>query len=144
MNISISSITNQSVDSSAISVRSMLSCGKDNKNSLFDNTFKSTKLTTQSKSIMDDIITNNNQINQLKEQLYNKIYDICLNQIQNSYKTQSFIIFEIPKSYMDGNYNWKECYKFIVNNLRNSGYDLKKKDNFIKISWAKFNKKFQD
>lgn len=142
-NISISSLTNRTLDKSNISVRSLLNVNSVNTNSLFDNTYKTEKINTQSKMIMDDIISNNAQVNKLKEQLYNKMYDICLNQIKNNYKTKTSIIFEVPKSYMDGNYNWKECMKYIVVNLKESGYDLNRKENFIKIGWGKFNKKFK-
>ena len=142
-NISISTLTNKSLSNNSISVRNILNANNVNTNSLLDNTYKTEKINSHSKLLMDNIINNNAQINKIKEQLYNKIYDICLNQISNNYKIIDFIIFEVPKSYMNVNYNWIECIEYIIRNLKVSGYVVTKKDNFIKIDWEKFNKKFK-
>lgn len=142
-NISISTLTNKSLSDNSISVRNILNANNVNTNSLLDNTYKTEKINSHSKLLMDNIINNNAQINKQKEQLYNKIYDICLNQISNNYKVTNFIIFEVPKSYININYNWIECIEYIIRNLKLSGYVVTKKDNFIKIDWEKFNKKFK-
>lgn len=142
-NISISTLTNKSLSDNSISVRNILNANNVNTNSLLDNTYKTEKINSHSKLLMDNIINNNAQINKQKEQLYNKIYDICLNQISNNYKVTNFIIFEVPKSYININYNWIECIEYIIRNLKVSGYVVTKKDNFIKIDWEKFNKKFK-
>lgn len=142
-NISISSLSNKSVSKNSISVRSILNTVDVNKNSLFDNTYRTEKINSHSKKIIDDIKNNNAEKNKIKEQLYNKIYEICLNQIQNNYKVNNEIIFEVPKQYMNVNYNWIECLKYIVVNLKKNEFDLKRKDNFIRISWKKFNKNFE-
>ena len=142
-NISISTLTNKTLNDNSISVRNSLNANYVNTNSLFDNTDKTEKINSHSKLLMDNIINNNAQINKIKEQLYNKIYDICLNQISNNYKITDFIIFEVPKSYMNVNYNWIECIEYLIRNLKLSGYVINKKDNFIRIDWGKFNKKFK-
>ena len=142
-NISISTLTNKTLNDNSISVRNILNANYVNTNSLFDNTYKTEKINSHSKLLMDNIINNNAQINKIKEQLYNKIYDICLNQISNNYKITDFIIFEVPKSYMNVNYNWIECIEYLIRNLKLSGYGITKKDNFIRIDWRKFNKKFK-
>ena len=140
MNASISSLSNQTIET--VSVRSLLNSQPTNKNILFDNKFKNEKMNYQSKAILDGIILNNEEIIKFKEQLYNKIYDIALNQITINYKIKSFIIFEVPKSYLDSNYNWIECIKYIILKLKKSGFDIKQSNNFIKISWDKFKKNF--
>ena len=127
-NISISTLTNKTLNDNSISVRNILNANYVNTNSLFDNTYKTEKINSHSKLLMDNIINNNAQINKIKEQLYNKIYDI---------------IFEVPKSYMNVNYNWIECIEYLIRNLKLSGYGITKKDNFIRIDWGKFNKKFK-
>ena len=142
-NISISTLTNKTLNDNSISVRNILNANYVNTNSLFDNPYKTEKINSHSKLLMDNIINNNAQINKIKEQLYNKIYDICLNQISNNYKITDFIIFEVPKSYMNVNYNWIECIEYLIRNLKLSGYVINKKDNFIRIDWGKFNKKFK-
>lgn len=142
-NISISTLTKKTLNDNSISIRNILNTNHVNTNSLFDNTYKTEKINSHSKLLMDNIINNNAQINKIKEQLYNKIYDICLNQISNNYKITDFIIFEVPKSYMNVNYNWIECIEYLIRNLKLSGYGINKKDNFIKIDWGKFNKKFK-
>lgn len=142
-NISISTLTKKTLNDNSISIRNILNANHVNTNSLFDNTYKTEKINSHSKLLMDNIINNNAQINKIKEQLYNKIYDICLNQISNNYKITDFIIFEVPKSYMNVNYNWIECIEYLIRNLKLSGYCINKKDNFIKIDWGKFNKKFK-
>lgn len=142
-NISISTLTKKTLNDNSISIRNILNANHVNTNSLFDNTYKTEKINSHSKLLMDNIINNNAQINKIKEQLYNKIYDICLNQISNNYKITDFIIFEVPKSYMNVNYNWIECIEYLIRNLKLSGYGINKKDNFIRIDWGKFNKKFK-
>lgn len=142
MNISISSLTNKSLDNSTISVRSLLNSQTTNNNQLINNSYKSTKINTKSKELIDNIISNNNETLKLKEQLYNKIYEICLQQINNNYKTKSYIIFEIPISYMDGNYSWIECMKYIIEQLKKYNYQINKVNNYLKISWENLKKKF--
>ena len=44
---------------------------------------------------------------------------------------------------MNVNYNWIECIEYLIRNLKLSGYVINKKDNFIRIDWGKFNKKFK-
>lgn len=141
MNISISSLTNQSLDNS-ISIRSLLNTTPTNNNQLINNNYKTTKINTKSKELMDNIIMNNNEVLRLKEQLYNKIFEVCLQQINNNYKIKTSIIFEVPKSYMDVNYNWVECMKYIIEQLKKYNYELNRIDNYLKISWNNLQKKF--
>lgn len=142
MNISISSLTNQTLDNSNISVRSLLNTSNSNNNQLINNSYKTTKINSKSKELMDNIIMNNNEVLRLKEQLYNKIFEICLQQINYNYKVKTSIIFEVPKSYMDGNYNWIECMKYIIEQLKKNNYELNRIDNYLKISWNNLQKKF--
>lgn len=142
MNISISSLTNRTLDNSNISVRSLLNTTSNNNNQLINNSYKTTKINTKSKELMDNIIMNNNETLKLKEQLYNKIFEICLQQINNNYKIKTNIIFEIPKSYMDGNYNWIECKKYIIEQLKKYNYKIQQVDNYLKIDWDNLQKKF--
>lgn len=129
--ISISSLLNSNVQK--ISIRSCLNQNQSNKNSLLDNSFKTTKVNTQLKSLSNEIANNNNQTNQLKEQVYNKILLACLEQININYKINNYIIFEVPLSYIDINYNWKECAEYIIKML--SDYEIKQHNNLLRIKW---------
>lgn len=139
-NISISSLTNNI--SSNLSITSLINTNEPIKNTLLDNTFKTRNINSHSKNVLNDIINSNNQVIRCKEQVYNKIYDICLNQINTQCKLSSLTIFEVPKSYMDSNYNWIECTKYISTKLKDLNYDIEVKDNYIKIEWSKFSKSF--
>ena len=65
-NISISTLTNKTLNDNSISVRNILNANYVNTNSLFDNTYKTEKINSHSKLLMDNIINNNAQINKIK------------------------------------------------------------------------------
>ena len=65
LNISISTLTNKTLNDNSISIRNILNTNYVNTNSLFDNTYKTEKINSHSKLLMDNIINNNAQINNL-------------------------------------------------------------------------------
>lgn len=144
-NISLSKLSN--IDMTNISYSDLLRSGNINDiEDNFDNRFKTAQVKQQFQNIVDNIEQQNLIKNRLKQQLYNKIFSICLNDMKNNYKTNKFIIFEIPLNYMDINYNWRECRKYLIKmlKLQSDKLILKYNKNYLYIDWSKMLNNFDD
>lgn len=144
-NISLSKLSN--VDMTNISYSDLLRTNDINDiEDTFDNRFKTAQVKKEFLNIVNNIEQQNLIKNRFKQQLYNKIFSICLNDIKNNYKTNKYIIFTIPLSYIDINYNWKECRQYLIKmlKLQSDKLILKYNKNYLYIEWSKMLNGFDD